>query len=383
MVHLAALAAVTLTDPAPSPPLPSAQEVSVLAKGAMQRTGAKGLAVAIIDNGEVRSVQAFGIRNPRGEPLTTDTVMYGASLTKAAFAYFVMQLVDEGKIDLDKPIVDILPRPLASYGRYDDNGLGDFADIASDPRAATITPRMILTHSTGFANFSFLEPDRRLHIHFQPGTRYSYSGDGIIFLQLAIQEGLGLDVGAEMDRRFFDPLGLTNTGFSWKPGFAGNLADGWREDGTAIDHDHREHVRAAGSMDTSISDFAKFAAMMVRGDRLSAASAAERIRPQLVIDTVQQFPTLAPAAPPSERIAGLSAGLGVVTFVGPQGPGWFKGGHDDQTANTLVCIESSERCLLLLSNDVRAEAAFADLAKSILGDTGVPFQWEYHGLYGF
>jgi hypothetical protein len=67
----------------------------------------------------------------------------------------------------------------------------------------------------------------------------------------------------------------------------------------------------------------------------------------------------------------------VVTFTGPQGPGFFKGGHNDSTANTLVCVETSSRCVLILSNDVRSEPAFATLVRFILGDTGVPYDWEY------
>ena len=74
---------------------------------------------------------------------------------------------------------------------------------------------------------------------------------------------------------------------------------------------------------------------------------------------------------------GLAAGIGVIAFTGPQGPGWFKGGHNDSTGNTLVCVERGERCVLILSNDVRAEAAFPMLVKAALGETGVPFGWEY------
>jgi hypothetical protein len=69
--------------------------------------------------------------------------------------------------------------------------------------------------------------------------------------------------------------------------------------------------------------------------------------------------------------------LGVIVFTGPQGPGFFKGGHDNQTGNTMVCVERSERCVVILSNDVRAEKGFAGLVKFILGDTGVPYDWEY------
>jgi hypothetical protein len=69
--------------------------------------------------------------------------------------------------------------------------------------------------------------------------------------------------------------------------------------------------------------------------------------------------------------------LGVIVFDGPQGRGYYKGGHDGQTANTMVCLESQPRCVVILANDVRAEAVFADLIKLILGETGVPYDWEY------
>jgi len=78
----------------------------------MTQTGAKGVAVAVIDHGKVGYVRAYGIRNAKGDPLTTDSAMYGASLTKTVFAYTVMQLVDQGKLNLDTPLKDDLDRPL-------------------------------------------------------------------------------------------------------------------------------------------------------------------------------------------------------------------------------------------------------------------------------
>ena len=78
--------------------------------------------------------------------------MYGASLTKAVFAYTVMQLVEEGRIDLDRPIADYLPKPLPEYGNLD--AYGNWGDLAGDERWRRITPRILLTHSAGFANFA-------------------------------------------------------------------------------------------------------------------------------------------------------------------------------------------------------------------------------------
>ncbi|MCY7338487.1 MAG: serine hydrolase, partial [Sphingomonas bacterium] len=160
-----------------------------------------------------------------------------------------------------------------------------------------------------------------------------------------------------------------------------NLADGWQADGSVEPHDERSRVRAAGSMDTTITDLARFAAAMARGWGLSNSMRAELSNPQLTITTRQQFPSLIGEAAPADRWPGLSAGLGVVSFSGPQGRAFMKGGHNDSTANTLVCVERRQRCVLILSNDVRAEAAFPSLVRSILGDTGVPYAWEYPSLF--
>lgn len=346
-------------------------------RAAIARTGARGLALAVIEDGRPTLVRSWGDRNARGQPLQTDTVMYGASLTKAVFAYVVMQLAEEGAIDLDRPIARYLPRPLPEYGNLD--AYGNWGDLAGDDRWRALTPRILLTHSGGFANFHFVEPDGKLRFHFTPGERYAYSGEGIILLQFVLERGLGLDLGREMQRRVFDRFGMANTSMMWRADFAANLADGWKAGGEVEPHDERSRVRAAGSMDTTIADFARFAAGYARGDGVGAASRAELTRAQLPITGRAQFPSLAPAAAPADRWPKLAAGLGVITFTGPQGAGFFKGGHNDSTANMWVCLEARRRCVVILSNDVRAEPAFPALVESVLGATGLPWRWEYPG----
>lgn len=340
---------------------------------AMQRTGARGLALAVIEDGQPVLIRAWGERNARGEPLTTDTVMYGASLTKAVFAYTVMQLVDEGRLDLDRPIADMLPKPLPDYGNID--AYGAWGDLAGDERWRKITPRVLLTHSSGFANFHWDEPDGKLRIHFEPGSRYAYSGEGLILLQFAIEQGLGLELGDEMQRRVFDRFGMTNTSMVWRTDFARNLADGWKADGAVEPHDERSKVRAAGSMDTSIADFARFAAGFMRGEGLTTASKAEMLKAQLPIRSAVQFPSMAADAPPDEQWQSLAVGLGVISYRGGQGYGFFKGGHNDSTANMWAC--TPRRCVALLSNDVRAEPAFPELIEQLIGPTDIPWAWEY------
>lgn len=363
--------------------IPPASAIDAHVSQILTRTHANGMAVAVIDQGNVTYTHAYGIRNAKHDALTTDTVMYGASITKTVFAYTVMQLVDQHKLNLDTPIKDDLDKPLPDYGpdpKFPDK-YGPYKDLKDDPRWEKITPRMVLTHSTGFANFWFIEPDHKLHIHFDPGTHYAYSGEGFILLQSVIErgrksQGLGLDVG-DLTSAIFNRFGMTRTSLVWRPDFAANAADGWNDKGEPQEHDQRSKVRVAGSMDTTISDLPKFFAALVRGDGLSAASRAEMTKPQLHITTAHQFPPFLPDLPPNQQRKDLYAGLGVVVFDGPQGHGFYKGGHDGATANTAVCLEAKKRCVLILSNDVRAEAGFADLVRFILGDTGVPYDWEY------
>jgi hypothetical protein len=170
---------------------------------------------------------------------------------------------------------------------------------------------------------------------------------------------------------------MTRTSLVWRNGQDPNVADGWNDQGQPRPHEKRSKVRAAGSMNTTISDFSKFTAALVRGDGLSAASRAEMTKPRMHITIAHQFPLFQPDVPVSQQRKDLYAGLGVVVFDGPQGHGFYKGGHDGQTANTMVCVEASQRCVLILSNDVRSEAGFAELVGFILGDTGVPYDWEY------
>ena len=365
------------------PPARGPAEIDERVRGAMTETRANGMAIAVIDDGRVTYVQAYGVRNAKGEPLQTDTVMYGASLTKAVMAYATLTLVDQGKLALDAPLADYLERPLISYGEGEAHlaKYGPYRDLAGDERWRTITARTALTHSTGFHNFWFIEPDQKLRIHFDPGSRYSYSGEGFSLLQFTIEQGsrskgLGLDV-KELTNAIFARMGMTRTSLQWRQDFRPNLADGWNDKGESQEHDERSNVRVAGSMDTTIDDFAKFVSALVRGDGLSPASRSELVKASLHIGTAHQFPNFAPNLPAEQQRQDLAAGLGVVVFDGPQGRGFYKGGHDGQTANSFVCLERGRRCVLLLANDVRAEARFADLVQFVLGDTGVPYDWEY------
>ena len=341
------------------------REVTALMRSAQ----VAGLQLALIHNGHVTYSNVYGLRDEAHKlPMSRTTVTYGASLTKAAFAYFVMQLVDERRIDLDKPIGDYLSKPLPSYRRY--------ADLDRDDRWRRLTMRMLLSHTTGFANFRFIEPDRKLRFHRDPGARYGYSGEGIVLAQFVLETGLGIDVGAEMQKRIFDRFGMKRSSMTWRPDFESNYAENHQIDGAPYPHRRWDEPGAAGSLDTTAVDYAAFVAAVVRGEGLSGKAKAEMIRRQVAIDSERQFPTLSEARTERWKSIGLGYGLGWGVFETPYGHAFFKEGHDEGTANYVLCVEPRRSCIVMLANDVRAERIFATLVRRLFGEVNLPADWE-------
>jgi len=339
-----------------------------------------GLALAVIEHGEITHLRAYGKRDvARDLPLTTDTVMYAASITKALFAYSVMTLVDDGRLDLDRPIAAMLPRPLPDYAKY--------ADLEDDARWRRITPRMLLDHTAGFPNFRFWTRDGhydehgKLTIEFDPGTRFAYSGEGINLLQFVIENGLGIDVDTLIRTRVFDRFDMRSSSMTWREAFAANLAIGYDETGKPLGHKQRSGVRAAGSMDTTLADYAKFLAGLVRCEGLTRRSCDEMRRTQIRIESVQQFPTLSTETTHDNDAIALGYGLGVVVYRAPSGPAFFKSGHDDGTNNLALCLVASEDCILILSNSSNGESTFTHIVEAALGETCLPWYWENYIPY--
>ena len=126
------------------------QEIDSKVLTLMKAADVTGVALAILNDGQVSYIKAYGFRDTdRKLPLTPDSVMSAASFTKVAFAYMVMELVDKGVLNLDKPVYQYLPKPLPDYPNY--------KELAGDERYKLITARLLLSHTSGFANLRWLE----------------------------------------------------------------------------------------------------------------------------------------------------------------------------------------------------------------------------------
>lgn len=340
----------------------------------MKAANVTGLNVAIINDSKIAYIKSFGFRNKeQQQPLTEQTVMYGASFTKAVFAYLVMQLVEDGTLDLDKPVNSYLSKPLAEYDKY--------KDLAADERYKLITARMLLSHTGGFPNFRWINEDKKLDIKFAPGSLYSYSGEGINLLQFVIEEITKKKVGDMMQERIFTPFGMTRTSMKWDARFEDDYAIGYDEAEKPLGHEKRENVRAAGSMDTTISDYARFISAVMQSKGLQRRFKNEMLKPQIEIFSKYQFPTPPKETTDENRAIELSYGLGWGLFHTPYGKAYFKEGHDEGWENHSVCFPGKKIAIVLMSNSSNGDSIFKELLETLVKDIYTPSKWENYKPY--
>jgi CubicO group peptidase (beta-lactamase class C family) len=181
-----------------------------------------GAGIAILVDGKIAYLKAYGSRDKQQNlPLTTASVMSGASFTKVAFAYLVMQLVEQGSLSLDKPVHEYLPKPLSEYENY--------RALAEDARFKKITARMLLSHTSGLPNWRWFTDDEKLRIYFEPGSRFAYSGEGIELLQLVVESIKKKGLQELMEEQVFRLLGMNRRSMVWEPRFADDFANGYDE----------------------------------------------------------------------------------------------------------------------------------------------------------
>lgn len=227
-----------------------------------------GLAITLIQDSIVWE-QGFGFKNGETQTIVhTNTVFEAASLSKPVFAYIVMKLVEKGKINLDIPLTQYVPRQQLAQQFLGAN--------MTDRRLSLITARMVLTHSSGFPNWR--PRGGSLSISHRPGSAYSYSGEGFIYLQTVIEHIMHRPLNKLARTYVFDPLGMQNSSFIWQSETEAFMAHGHNEEGKVFDFRKQSHAGAAYSLLTTTTDYAKFVIALLKGTGLSQEQHKDMLR---------------------------------------------------------------------------------------------------------
>jgi CubicO group peptidase (beta-lactamase class C family) len=235
-----------------------------------------GVSVVVVDNRRIAWSKSFGIMDARtSEIVTGQTLFEACSMSKPVLAYLAMKLVDNKRLDLDKPLWRYLPESFVSTGDY----------------GRRITARMVLSHTAGFPNWRRGEEETGgpLPIYFLPGSKFSYSGEGFYYLQRVIEKLTGEPLDAYAKTALFDPLGMKHTSFVWTTDLEPFQASGHDTLGRFLAKTQYVHPNAAYSLYTSAEDFAKFICSIVGSNEVnkhspSAGSVHEMMKHQVRVD---------------------------------------------------------------------------------------------------
>jgi len=314
-----------------------------------------GLSYALIRDGKIVEAKAVGVRDiSTGFPVDAETIFEAASLSKPVFAYAVLQLVDAGLLSLDDPLSKHVP---------------DY--VADDPRAASITVRNILSHTSGLPNWR--SKNTPLKTYFQPGARFSYSGEGYLWLQRVVEKIAGQPLNDIMARLVFDPLEMRRSSFIWRADFETDYARPHDANGVPADKRKPLKPRAAATLHTTASDYARFLQAVLSGARLKPDTAKQWLEPQIRL-LAHCFDCLAADRSNTDQHVAWGLGWGLE----PDGGSFFHWGDNGGFKAFAIGSPSQRSGLVIFTNGRNGMEVMPAVVKPLMPGDHPAFTWLDH-----
>ncbi len=329
----------------------------------LEKPGTTALSVAVVQDSRVVFQQSMGIFDRKAKkPVDEQTVFRTASLSKPVFAYLVMKLVDEGVLDLDKPLYQYLERPLYEYP--------DYKDLKSDERYKLLTAKILLSHTSGFPNWR----RRRLNFEFTPGERFKYSGEGYYLLQFILENITGKDLNQLTKEKVFLPLGMTQSSFLWERRFDGNFAVDLRTGLRRKIMRTKNVANSAASLLTNTADYAKFLLAVLNKKGLKPDTHQTMLKPRTKI-TSKSLHAPQGTNPRIRETINLSWALGWGRFSSPKGEAIFHVGREEGCDNYAVIFLDHKTGIVIQSVTPLSRSVAPAIVKEFIGDIYSPFAW--------
>jgi CubicO group peptidase (beta-lactamase class C family) len=352
-------------------------------RGLIRDGNVHGLAITVFNRNKIVYKKTFGYKRfDTKEPLQTNTNFYGASLSKAVFAVLVMKLVEENIINLDKSLQSYLAKPVYEYGKGA-SWNQDYTALKEDTLYRKITARMCLDHTTGFPNWRWDEPDQKLRVRFLPGSGYSYSGEGLCYLQFVIEKLTGKTLEELMKQKLFHPLHMNTSAYTWQSRFEKNYCFGHDTNGKVLEKDKDNAPRSASTLETTPDDYSLFLEAVLQKKILKPATYKIMFTPQIRLRSKMQMQPQAwldTTNTDNDNIK-LSYGLGWGILQTPYGFGAFKEGHGDGFQHYSIVFPEKQTGILIMTNSDNGESIFKKLLDFAIGDTFTPWYWEQYIPY--
>lgn len=320
----------------------------------MERAEVPGLAIAVVRNAAVIWTGNFGVRaSNKAGAIDTSTMFQAASLGKPVFAYAVLKLVERRTLNLDRSLSDYLP---------------DY--LEGDERIERITARMVLSHTTGFPNW---RRNDGLKLHFTPGEKFSYSGEGYVYLQRAIERLTGQTLNQVMQELVFGPLDMPHSSYEWRDDYQANYVIGHTALGAAIDRRDLGTPKAASTLRTTAGDYAQFLIAMLTGAGLREESRRMMLTPQVQLGDCLNC-THEPHDPKTLR-PNLAWGLGWGLQDSEQGRSFWHWGDNGTYRSYTLAFPDHQIGLVYLTNSENGLAIRDALVERVVGGQHPASDW--------
>ncbi|RYU82853.1 serine hydrolase domain-containing protein [Hymenobacter persicinus] len=314
----------------------------------LQQQRVPGMQLIHTKGGKTTAYSVGQRRAGQAAPVTAGTIFQAASLGKVVLAYAALRLVDQGRLDLDQPLL--------TYGPY--------PRLNGEPRAARITARMVLGHTTGLPNWADnpLGPTWKtsvLRLKFAPDSCWSYSGEGYAFLQKTLEHITGESWEVLARQQVFGPLKMTNSSFVWQPRFAANAATGHDKAGKPTEIRQFQEANAGFSLLTTAADYRRFVQALATGTGLTPATARLLTTAANAANRCGHAPT-----PTDARIA-WACGVGLVNT--SRGPALWHWGDNDDCQNFFLTFPATGESLVFFTNGANGLRLTDELLRRFVG----------------
>jgi CubicO group peptidase (beta-lactamase class C family) len=298
--------------------------------------------------------RGFGVKEVgTKEAVDASTMFEAASLSKPVFAYAVLRMVERGELDLDTPLSKYLP----GY-------------VEGDGRLGQITARRVLSHTSGFPNW---RPDgKSLLIMFQPGERFSYSGEGFVYLQKVVERLTGQPLNEVIRKEVFAPLGMNDSTYVWQDRIAPQMAPGHSQVGKPFPMRKGAEANAAASLRTTPSDYAKFVIAVMNGTGLKAETVRQMLTPQIRLDEGCVICLGRKVVKPSTALAW---GLGVGLERTAQGDAFWHWGDNPGFKNFVIAFPQQKSGIVILTNSDNGLGVIPEIVRETLSDNSPALAW--------
>ncbi|MBV9960479.1 MAG: serine hydrolase [Acidobacteria bacterium] len=329
----------------------------------MREGDVPGLSIALIRGGEVVWHKGFGVKNAETkEPVDDRTIFEAASLSKPVFAYAVMKLVESGRLDLDTPLNKYLP------GTY---------DVGDDARLEQITARRVLSHTTGFPNWR-PRGETGLRIYFTPGERFSYSGEGFVYLAKVVEHITGEEFNAFMKRMVFEPLGMTSSSYVWRDEYDRLKIFTHNSIGVPLGQNKPAQANAAGSLHTTAQDYGRFVAAILKGTGLKKETHRLMLTPQIRVaaggtNTINKAP--------DKLSDNISWGLGWGLQQTADGLSFWHWGDNGNTKAFIVAFDKQQAGVVVFTNSANGLSIMREVIGDALGGRQPSLAWLNYESY--